>query len=243
MKKPIFIVFEGGEAVGKSTMIRMLKERLEKKNIHTVVLRNPGTTPVGDMVRNLALDPSPEAKHYTTNAMRAAMMMASFRSVIERIVLWDQAQEMPDVILCDRWWTTTMVYQGIADRYPADQNIKTVTSLAEPLLTSIPSKINFLHPPTVLLSVHPEVSRVRRMLRDPATRDVMEQEPNDFHIGVHNRYLEWYRQNESRGNILVEVTSPITTVEQTFHLLCDMLVQARFLRKEWLTPTEETKEE
>lgn len=243
MKKPIFIVFEGGEAVGKSTMIQMLKERLEKKNIRTVVLRNPGTTPLGNAVRTIALDPSPEVTRYTTNAMRAAMMMAAFRSVVERIVLWDIAQESPDVILCDRWWVTTLVYQGIADRYPADQNIKTVNSLAETLLTSIPSKINFLHPQTVLLSVHPEVANARLAMRDPSTKDVMEQQPDEFHIGVYRRYREWFEQNATRGNVVVEVTSPLVTAEETFDVLCDKLIQARFLRKEWLTVSEEVKKE
>ncbi|MFL2784183.1 MAG: dTMP kinase, partial [Dehalococcoidia bacterium] len=46
-----FIVLEGIDASGKSTQCRMLSDRLNKKNIPFVSLREPGDTKIAELIR------------------------------------------------------------------------------------------------------------------------------------------------------------------------------------------------
>jgi dTMP kinase len=50
-KKGLFISFEGGEGVGKSTQIELLKTSLTKKNINVLSTREPGGTKEGELIR------------------------------------------------------------------------------------------------------------------------------------------------------------------------------------------------
>ena len=50
------ISFEGIEGVGKSTQINLLKDHLEKKQFIVEILREPGSTEVGERIRDLLLN-------------------------------------------------------------------------------------------------------------------------------------------------------------------------------------------
>ena len=68
MRKGLFISFEGGEACGKSTQIKLLKEYVEtrKDKDNFLFIREPGGTKLGEEIRNLLLNyevdsPTPKA--------------------------------------------------------------------------------------------------------------------------------------------------------------------------------------
>ena len=48
-----FVAFEGGEGTGKSTQIQILKEKLYTSNYKCLVIQEPGTTKLGNKLRNL----------------------------------------------------------------------------------------------------------------------------------------------------------------------------------------------
>ena len=54
-KKPFFIVFEGVEGCGKSYQSKKLFNRLKKKNIASILTREPGGTKSSELIRNLIL--------------------------------------------------------------------------------------------------------------------------------------------------------------------------------------------
>ena len=54
------ISFEGIEGVGKSTQINLLKIFLESRNLSVEVHREPGSTVVGEKIREILLDTSLE---------------------------------------------------------------------------------------------------------------------------------------------------------------------------------------
>ena len=56
------ISFEGIEGVGKSTQINLLKVYLESKNYLIEIYREPGSTPVGEKIRDILLDLNINAK-------------------------------------------------------------------------------------------------------------------------------------------------------------------------------------
>ncbi len=52
-----FIVLDGGEGCGKSTQAQLLKESLENSGVATLLVRDPGSTRIGEMIRKILLDP------------------------------------------------------------------------------------------------------------------------------------------------------------------------------------------
>jgi dTMP kinase len=96
-----FIVFEGGEACGKSTQAQLLARRLDAFLTH-----EPGGTRLGMAVRDLVLDPG----NSELDANAEALLIAA-----------DKAQHVAEVIrpalargdvVCDRYVASSLVYQG-----------------------------------------------------------------------------------------------------------------------------------
>lgn len=104
----LFLVFEGGEGAGKSTQIRRLAATLESRGRKTYVTREPGGTPLGEVLRqtvveNRANDLSDRAELLIYEASRAQL--------VDTVLIPKLAQGI--VILCDRFMDSSTVYQGI----------------------------------------------------------------------------------------------------------------------------------
>lgn len=108
--------FEGSEGCGKSTQIRLLKERLENEGREVVVLREPGGTEIGESIRHLLQHAkeghsmTPETELLLFAASRAQIVREKIRPLVERGV----------VVILDRFLDSTTVYQGHARGLPLD---------------------------------------------------------------------------------------------------------------------------
>ena len=51
-----FVTFEGGEGVGKTTQLRLVKQYLEDNGIDAIFLREPGGNDISEKIRNIILD-------------------------------------------------------------------------------------------------------------------------------------------------------------------------------------------
>ena len=102
-----FITFEGIEGAGKSTQIELLAARLKENGISVLCTREPGGTKLGEGVRDLVLNP----KHKDLFPMSELFLMEAARSqhVTTRIM---PALDRGQVVLCDRFSDSTLVYQG-----------------------------------------------------------------------------------------------------------------------------------
>ena len=102
-----FITFEGTEGCGKSTHIKKLAARLETEG-HTVrTLREPGGTDCGEPIRKL-LKHGPNSLTAETELL---LMNASRAQLVREVIR--PALESGEIILCDRFYDSTTVYQGI----------------------------------------------------------------------------------------------------------------------------------
>ena len=63
------ITLEGGEGAGKSTVLTVLRRRLEQAGREVVVTREPGGTPLGERLRAALLDPDGDAPGPTAEAL------------------------------------------------------------------------------------------------------------------------------------------------------------------------------
>lgn len=107
MSEGKFIVLEGPDGSGKSTQARLLVEALRGRGIAVDHLRDPGGTAAGDAIRALLLGGvplAPSAETFLFLASRAQL-------VAERI---RPALSAGRVVVCERFFHSTLVYQGLA---------------------------------------------------------------------------------------------------------------------------------
>jgi dTMP kinase len=106
----LFITFEGGEGVGKSTQIRLLGDRLKSLGHAVRVSREPGGTPGAEAVRHVLLD---EAALESFGPALEALLFAAARSDhVEQVIR--PALARGETVLVDRFMDSTRVYQGVS---------------------------------------------------------------------------------------------------------------------------------
>src|SRR4051812_35431252 len=106
--KGVFITFEGTEGGGKSTQIQRLATRLQSSGRTIRLLREPGGTSIGEEIRHTLKHSAvnhamtPEAELLLMNASRAQLLREIIRPALAN----------GEVIICDRFYDSTIAYQG-----------------------------------------------------------------------------------------------------------------------------------
>lgn len=110
----LFICIEGPDCVGKSTIAAKLKERWHeiRPGKAVMLLREPGSSPFAEKVREIVLDPSSEL----TKNTETLLFSAARSQLVEKVLnpAFETGPEKSDVIL-DRYWPSTVVYQSDPD--------------------------------------------------------------------------------------------------------------------------------
>ncbi len=118
-----FIVFEGVDGGGKSTQLKLLADRLRASGRQVVTCRDPGGTTMGESIRGLLLDPASVCQ------ARCEMLlyMASRAELVDQIIR--PAIEQDHDVLCDRFYLSTICYQGYGGGL-ANDDIRSVAKIA-----------------------------------------------------------------------------------------------------------------
>jgi dTMP kinase len=169
MKRGVFISFEGTEGCGKSTQIELLARQLRGIGHRVRTLREPGGTPIGEEIRHTL-------KHSRDNhAMYAEaelLLMNASRAQIVREVI-RPALAAGEIVVCDRFYDSTTAYQG----YGRQLDLKMVQGVIDIAVGDTRPDL------TLLLTVTPEISELRRALRQstlPFMRDRIEEADRKF---------------------------------------------------------------
>ena len=110
-KKGVFISFEGGEGVGKSTQIDLIKNDLISKKFKVVSTREPGGTKEAEELRKLLVTGDKKAWDSYSETL---IFNAIRREHINKII--SPAIEDGAIVLCDRFIDSTIVYQGLVGK-------------------------------------------------------------------------------------------------------------------------------
>jgi dTMP kinase len=103
----VFVVFEGGDGVGKTTQVELLCAWLASAGHEVLKTFEPGDTTVGAMIRQIVLDPatgemSPRAEALLYAADKAQHIFSVVRPALQRGA----------VVVCDRYIDSMLAYQG-----------------------------------------------------------------------------------------------------------------------------------
>ena len=104
----LFITFEGTEGAGKSTQIKLLAERIQAAGRKVRLLREPGSTPIGEEIRH-TLQHSAENDAMTPET-ELLLMNASRAQLVREVIR--PALQAGEIVLCDRFYHSTLAYQA-----------------------------------------------------------------------------------------------------------------------------------
>lgn len=107
MSKGLLITFEGIDGSGKTTQIKRFMQKCADENIPVVLFREPGGTPIGEKIRNILLDKSNSGMCAITELL---LYSASRHQLSHELIR--PALESGKIVVCDRFYDSTTVYQG-----------------------------------------------------------------------------------------------------------------------------------
>ena len=122
----LFITFEGVEGSGKSTQIQRLADRIKSEdcNVDILLTREPGGTGSAESIRHLLVTGRADKWRAATEAM---LMSASRHEHVEHVLR--PAIGSGTIVICDRFYDSTRVYQGIVGGVP-EADIEALNTLA-----------------------------------------------------------------------------------------------------------------
>lgn len=182
----LFIAFEGGEGVGKSTQAEKLAEALRAMGHEVLVTFEPGGTPVGERLRAVLLDRGNTGMAPLAEAMLYAADRAQHVSAVIRPAL-----ERDAVVITDRYVDSSLAYQG-AGRAIDERDVRRLSHWA----TS-----GLMPDLTILLDIDPVVG----LQRATGPGDRMEAETLAFHRRVRQEFLALARRGRQRY-LVINVT-------------------------------------
>lgn len=104
---PRFVTVEGGEGAGKTTVLHALREALSAGGDEVVCTREPGGTPLAELIRGLLLDPGHEPAAPDTELL---LMFAARAQHVGVTIL--PALERGAWVISDRFTDSSYAYQG-----------------------------------------------------------------------------------------------------------------------------------
>lgn len=166
-----FIVLDGPDGCGKSTQIKRLAELITQHGLEICLLRDPGTTRIGEQIRSVLLHNA-----HTEMSVRceALLYMASRAQLYnERI---QPALQADNCVLCDRWLSSTYAYQAVAGELGPEQVLQIAQASLERVWPDL----------TIVFDLPADVA-LRRIGVAP---DRMENKPLGYHQRVHQGFLD-----------------------------------------------------
>ncbi|MFT8730293.1 MAG: dTMP kinase [Acetobacter fabarum] len=169
MQSGLFITLEGGEGVGKSTQLRLLRDALQSHGYRVLATREPGGSAGAEDLRQLLL--------FGKNPLSLrAEILTHFAARFDHVdTVIRPALAEGQIVLCDRFTDSTMAYQGYgrAEGQPAVLD----------LIAALQAQLGLMPDMTFLLQAPREITRQRLAVRGVPT-DRYEKADEAFHARI-----------------------------------------------------------
>ena len=206
--KGLFITIEGMDGSGKTTQINLLKAFFEKQKKHVMVTREPGGTRISEAIREIILNVNYQEMDYVTEALLYAASRA--QHVAEYII---PAIERGDIVICDRFVDSSIVYQGIA-RELGQEMVQTINQYATRGLK-----------PDITFFLDLEHRQGMERKKSQQELDRLESEKEQFHQKVRNGYKQLANSNKKR---MVDIDAS-QSIEQVHKCILRTLKEKKIL--------------
>jgi dTMP kinase len=209
-----FIVFEGLDGSGKTTLMQKLSRVLDQRQVGHILTREPGGTVLGDELRQVLLrvdgdHPTPRCEILLYEAIRAQHVDRKIAPALKE-KKW---------VLCDRYTASSLAFQG-GGRKLKDKDIVWLNQFAT---TNLKPDL------FVLLDLSVEESEKRRSHRQESLNieaDRFEREEKAFHKRIRKSYLDQAKKNKANWLVLDASQNP----EKLFEELTQKLKKKKWLK-------------
>jgi dTMP kinase len=194
----LFITFEGTEGCGKTTQCRRLARALRFQGYQVLETREPGGTPLAEAIRRLLLSHSRTQSNIEpiTPACETALILAARSQHVAHVIR--PALEKGMIVLCDRFFDSTLAYQGYGRNLGTTFLNYSHQFATEGLTPHLP----------FLLDLPIQVGLARRKKSKHQNR--LDRESLDFHQRVRRGFIVLAKQNPQRIRKLDARQSPDT---------------------------------
>ena len=189
----MFIVVEGPEGAGKSTLVRWLAGQVRAEGQRVLTVREPGGTPIAEAARKLAL----KSRHDRAFGAELFLFLAARADLVERVIR--PALADGQIVIADRFGLSTMAYQ-VSGRGLSQGDVEAALRVATGGLS--PDL-------TLVLDVPVAVGRERQRTAGKV-RDRIEREDDTFHT----RVREAYRRATGPGIVHIDASQPKKAVQE-----------------------------
>lgn len=189
----MFIVFEGIDGSGKTTVIKQvikLLKKIPKYKKHIISTREPGGTNVGEDIRKIILKNYKKIDNITETLLYAASRR---QHVIEKI----KPNIKNKIILCDRFIDSSFVYQGFIHKL----DIKKILQINSIAIENIKPDLTFV------LDIDPKISLNRIVKRHQ--KKYFDLEKINFHQKAREAFL---KISKNKNHILIKANEKISKI-------------------------------
>ena len=178
----LFIVFEGLDGSGKSTQQQLLNDKLQFDKISSISFREPGSTVIGEKIVKIL-----QSDQKLSPLSELLLFYVSRSAIIEEKI--KPALANYDVVICDRYFYSSIAYQG----YGREMNIDFINQINDELVKNIIPDLIFY------MDINWEEKKKRKGIN---VNDRFEKEDRVFHEKVRSGYKTMARKDSDKWKII-----------------------------------------
>lgn len=179
--KGLVIALEGQDGTGKSTVIDAITGYFDETGLDYINAREPGSTDIGEKIRDILADKANKDMDYHTEAL----LFAASRSELYDKVIKPNVRKGTSVIL-DRFLLSSLAYQGVVRGLGVDEVMKINDFFLDGFRPDL----------TILMDLDAKESYER--LKKLGELDRIESLGEDFQERVHLAYLKLYEEKQMK---------------------------------------------
>lgn len=179
--KGLVIALEGQDGTGKSTVIDAITGYFDEMGLDYINAREPGSTDIGEKIRDILADKANKDMDYHTEAL----LFAASRSELYDKVIKPNVRKGTSVIL-DRFLLSSLAYQGVVRGLGVDEVMRINDFFLDGFRPDL----------TILMDLDAKESYER--LKKLGELDRIESLGEDFQERVHLAYLKLYEEKQMK---------------------------------------------
>ena len=192
MYKPraLFVTFEGIEGSGKSYQSKKLFKKLKKKNISSILTREPGGTISAEKIRKVILEDyfHPDSKEKFNKYTDTLLYLAARNEHVQNKIRPEIFKKR--VIICDRFTDSTLAYQV----YGKGVDKRLIDSIHKHILVGIKPDL------TIILKVN--ILKALKRINERGKKNRYDKFSKNFYIKVQNAFVKIAKKNKKKYLVL-----------------------------------------